>query len=155
MEDISIRRLFPLFGKKRMLVYYVSNTVVLKREVNWVIEFNTNEPIYIQIKRFLEKKIISGEYVGEFKMASVRELAGELKVNPNTIQRVYTELEGDDLIYTKRGIGKFVTSDKKIINNLRIDISKELIKKFIKDTKELGFSKEEILEACNDFYEEV
>lgn len=120
-----------------------------------MIEFNTNEPIYIQIKRYLEKKIISGEYVGEFKMASVRELAGELKVNPNTIQRVYTELEGDGLIYTKRGIGKFVTSEKKIINKLRVDISKELIKKFIKDTKELGFSKEEILEACNNFYEEV
>lgn len=120
-----------------------------------MLEFNTNEPIYVQIKRFLEKKIISGAYEGDFKLASVREMAGELKVNPNTIQRVYTELEGDDLIYTKRGIGKFVTSDKKVINSLRVDMSKEIIKKFIKDTKELGFSKAEIIEACENFYEEV
>ncbi len=121
----------------------------------YLINFNTNEPIYVQIKMYLEKKIISGEYVSEYKLPSVREFASELKVNPNTIQRVYTELEGDGLIYTKRGIGKFVTEDKGIINNLRVNISKEIIKKFIKDTKELGFTKEEIIEACNTFYEEV
>ena len=121
----------------------------------YLINFNTNEPIYVQIKMYLEKKIISGEYVSEYKLPSVREFASELKVNPNTIQRVYTELEGDGLIYTKRGIGKFVTEDKGIINNLRVNISKEIIKKFIKDTKELGFTKEEIIEACNTFYEAV
>ncbi|MGL5414533.1 MAG: GntR family transcriptional regulator [Clostridium sp.] len=120
-----------------------------------MLEFNTNEPIYIQIKNFLEKKIVSEEYKKDYKLLSVRELATELKVNPNTIQRVYAELEGENLIYTKRGIGKFVTSDKEIISEIRMNMSKEIIKKFIKDTKELGFTRDEIIKAYNNFYEEI
>ena len=77
-----------------------------------VLELNTKEPIYLQIIAYMKKKIVSGELKGGERVLSVREYASEVKVNPNTIQKVYNELENQGLIYTQRGIGKFVTEDK-------------------------------------------
>ena len=71
-------------------------------------KINSKEPIYTQIIRYLKKSIVKGELKGGERILSVRECAGELKVNPNTIQRAYTQLEDEGLIYTQRGIGKFV-----------------------------------------------
>ncbi len=118
-------------------------------------EFNSKEPIYIQIKKYIQMRIVSGELKGGDKLQSVREYATQLKVNPNTIQRVYGELEDDGLIMTQRGIGKFVTEDEGTIKNLRKDTSREVLKDFIKNTKGLGLTKDEIFEMINEMYEEV
>lgn len=95
------------------------------------------------------------EFKGGDKLPSVREYATELKVNPNTIQRVYSELEDIKLIYTQRGIGKFVTEDEEVVARLRIEMSKAVILKFIKDTKEMGFNKEELVNLLVENYEEA
>lgn len=118
------------------------------------LEIDSKIPIYIQLINYLKKKIISGELKGGEKMPSVREFAGELKVNPNTVQRVYSELEGINLIFTKRGIGKYVTEDYKIINNIKKEMFTEVIDKFIKDSKELGFSKDEIISNISERFKE-
>lgn len=119
------------------------------------LELTTKEPIYIQIKRYIEMKIISGSLMGGERMPSVREYANILKVNPNTIQRVYTELENDNLIKTQRGIGKFVTNDNEIIHKLKIEKSKEVFKDFIKSTKVIGLNKDEVISLLNEMYKEV
>ena len=77
------------------MVYYLINTEIRYRGEKMDLELTTKEPIYIQIKRHIEMKIISGILKGGQRMPSVREYANELKVNPNTIQRVYFELEND------------------------------------------------------------
>lgn len=110
-------------------------------------------PIYVQIIDYMKRKIISGELKGGDRVPSVREYASELKVNPNTIQRVYTELENEKLIYTQRGIGKFVTEDNAIISRTKKDLFNETIDKFIQDSKELGFSKHEIVTIISSRYE--
>lgn len=76
---------------------------------------------------------------------SVREYASELKVNPNTIQRAYTQLEDEGLIYTQRGIGKFVVDDENKINELRIEMLEDVITSFINESKELGVKKEDLI----------
>ena len=119
------------------------------------LELNSNEPIYIQIKCLLETKILCGEWKGGEKVPSVRELASDVKVNPNTIVKVYSELEKDGLITTKRGIGKFVTEDEKKVCNLKVEASKNKFYEFIKTVKQFGFSKDEILTIIDEMYEEV
>lgn len=119
------------------------------------LELNSKEPIYIQIKRFMKMRIVSGELKGGERLLSVRDYASELKVNPNTILRVYAELENEGLINTQRGIGKFVTEDVENIKELRKQASLDLLKEFIGKSKVLGFSKEEIVELIMEMYEEV
>ncbi|MGG7056665.1 GntR family transcriptional regulator [Clostridium nigeriense] len=119
-----------------------------------VIELNSKEPIYLQIIAYMKKKIVSGELKGGERILSVREYASEIKVNPNTIQKVYSELENQGLIYTQRGIGKFVTEDEEKITALREELFNETIDKFIEDSKALGFRKESILAIISERYKE-
>lgn len=117
-------------------------------------ELNSKEPIYLQIKNYMKLKIVSGNLKEGERLLSVRDYASELKVNPNTILRVYSELESDGLITTQRGIGKFVTEDISKIYNLRKELSLELLKEFITKSKNLGFTKAEIVDLLNEMYEE-
>ena len=75
-------------------------------------------------------------------------------MNPNTIQRVYFELENDKLIKTQRGIGKFVTEDKEIINELKKEKSRDIFREFINSTKVIGLNKEEVISFINEMYQE-
>lgn len=108
-------------------------------------KFDENLPIYIQIMDYIKKKVIIGEIKEGDKLPSVRELSGELKVNPNTISRAYQELEREGFTYTQRGMGTFITEDKDILFNLKKTMAKDIVSKFIYQIKELHFSKEEIL----------
>ena len=98
-------------------MYYIINTLIPARRGDMEFKINSKEPIYTQIIRYLKKSIVKGDLKGGDRILSVRECASELKVNPNTIQRAYAQLEDEGLIYTQRGIGKFVVENKKHINN--------------------------------------
>jgi len=117
--------------------------------------FNDNLPIYIQIMNLLTKRIISGELKGGEKLPSVRELSTELKVNPNTIQRSYQELEREGVVYTQRGMGTFVSEDRKILNELKQNTASSIITHFMQDMSSLGFSKEEIIGLIQDMAKEI
>ena len=107
-------------------------------------KINSKEPIYTQIMRYFKKSIVKGELKGGERILSVRECASELKVNPNTIQRAYTQLENEGLIYTQRGVGKFVVEDKTKINEVRIEMLDEVIVNFINEIKaDCGKAKKE------------
>ncbi|HEL8817354.1 TPA: GntR family transcriptional regulator, partial [Listeria monocytogenes] len=79
------------------------------------------------------------------KLLSVRELATKLEVNPTTIQRAYAELEETEIIYTVRGTGKYLTEDKRRIEQLENDIAKQLTENFISEMSKLGINKEKII----------
>ena len=92
-------------------------------------DFNQNKPIYLQIADSICEKILSGDYLPDDRILSVRELGIALGVNPNTIMRVYEHLQGMDIIYNKRGIGYFVSPNAhdRIIEQQREEfLSKEL-----------------------------
>lgn len=108
------------------------------------IDFNNTTPIYIQLVDLFKSNIISGKYTPGEKIPSVRELAQNLKVNPNTIQKALTELEDIKLIYTERTNGKYVTNDQNIINKLKNLQADELTNKYMQDMKNLGLTIEEI-----------
>lgn len=114
-------------------------------------EFNSNLPIYLQIMDLIKSQVSKGELsIGE-KLPSVRELSKDLKVNPNTIQRVYQELEREEIIYTQRGMGSFITEDVELIKNLKSESVMSLIENFVGEMHNLGYSDGEVIEKVKEF----
>ncbi len=114
-------------------------------------EFNNNIPIYLQIIDSIKQDIVVGKLKTGQKMPSVRELAGILKVNPNTIQRVYQELYREKITYTKRGMGTYVTEKEKTISSLKEEISKKIILDFVEGMNKLGFSNKELIAPLKEY----
>ena len=114
-------------------------------------EFNNNIPIYLQIIDSIKQDIVVGKLKSGQKMPSVRELAGTLKVNPNTIQRVYQELDREKITYTKRGMGTYVNEEEKIISSLKEEISQKIILDFVEGMNKLGFSNEEMINTLKEY----
>lgn len=99
-------------------------------------------PIYMQIMSRIRRRIASENLKPGDRIPSVRELAAEFGVNPNTMQRALSELEGENLLCTERTIGRFVTKDHKLIEQLRIQEAKDASTEFHRQMKALGFSNE-------------
>ncbi|WAM33951.1 GntR family transcriptional regulator [Caldicellulosiruptor morganii] len=119
-----------------------------------MLKFDPNIPVYLQIMEFLKKKIASGKLQPGEKLPSVREMAQMFGVNPNTVQRVIQELERENLIFTERGIGNFVTKNEKVISKMREEMAAKMIEDFISSMNEIGFSNGEIMQLIKKKIEE-
>lgn len=108
-------------------------------------EFDSKKPIYMQIEDLIKLRIIRGDYNPGDKLMSIRDFAGEMKVNPNTVQRSYQNLEDSELIYTERGIGSFITEDLEKIDKYRDKMARKIVKDFIEDIHSIGMELEEVL----------
>lgn len=109
-------------------------------------DFDNDRPIYQQIVEHLELRIVCGEYEPGSKVPSVRELAGDAGVNPNTMQRALAELEHKGLLITQRTSGRFVTEDRELITNMRNDIAQKHTKLYMDTMRGLGYKNAEIIE---------
>jgi GntR family transcriptional regulator len=109
------------------------------------IEFDNNLPIYIQIMNYIKGEIVTGKLKPGDKILSVRELAAELQINPNTVQRTFQELEREEIVETRRGMGRYVTSEEDKIMTIKKEMAKDVLDRFIRGMKELGFEGEDIL----------
>ena len=109
--------------------------------------FDNNVPLYLQVIDIIKKKIISGDYQPGDQLESVRYLAGEFEINPNTIQRALSELENQGLLFSQRTRGRYVTDDTNLIKEERFKMSQVLIEESIKALYDLGFTNEDILDA--------
>lgn len=114
------------------------------------LNFEQKTPIYIQIMSLIKRDIVTKILNPGDKLPSVRDMAAELKVNPNTLQRAYQELERAGITYTQRGMGTFVMEDEKMIAELKKEMSKEIIDNFLIGMKNIGFSIEEILNIVEE-----
>ena len=108
-------------------------------------EFDNNIPIYIQLVELLKIHIISGRLQSGCRLPSVRELALQTQVNPNTMQKALVELEALGLVYTERTNGKFVTEDKKLIEKYKKEYAHKLSSDFFENMLQIGFSKDETI----------
>ncbi len=111
------------------------------------IEFDNNQPIYLQIMNYLKGEIITGKLKPGDKIPSVRELAAELQINPNTVQRTFQELEREEIVETRRGMGRYVTGREETIMNIKKEMAQDILDRFIRGMQELGFQSEEIVTA--------
>lgn len=114
---------------------------------------DSDRPIFIQILERIRMDIISGKYQPGEKLPSVRELAAQAAVNPNTMQRAFAELERTGLVYSKRTSGRFITEDQEMIETLKAQIAKEKIRLFLESMQQLGYGKEQTLSLMREFME--
>lgn len=105
----------------------------------------SDRPIYLQLMEQLRLSIVSGLYRPGDKLPSVRELAQEAEVNPNTMQKALSELERSGLIYAQRTNGRFITEDAVMIKEAREQLAQEQIREFLQKMKSFGYDAEEII----------
>lgn len=116
---------------------------------------DNNRPIYIQIMERIQLDIISGVYKPGDRLPSVRELALQAAVNPNTMQKALSELERSGIVYSKRTSGRLITEDESMLRHLKTRLAQEHILAFLEKMDKLGFSKEEILTLTQEQLKEV
>ncbi|MEG0918759.1 MAG: GntR family transcriptional regulator [Anaerovoracaceae bacterium] len=104
-------------------------------------DFKPGIPIYTQIVEYMQLQIASGKYAPGEKIPSVRELALEASVNPNTMQRALSELERDGLLYTVRTSGRFVTDFDETLNHLKKTMAEKSIGELFLKLDALGIDR--------------
>ena len=117
-------------------------------------EFKDNIPIYLQIKQYLYRQIITGKLKPGKKIPSVRELAVQLTVNVNTVQRALQQMNFEGILYTKRGEGNFVTEDTTLLDKTKRELINEELDKFVHSMNSLGVSDEQILISLSEYLKE-
>lgn len=113
-------------------------------------KLDSDRPIYAQILEIIQMQIISGHYKPGDKIPSVRELAADAGVNPNTMQKALSELERSGLILTQRTSGRTVTEDMELIRKMRDEIARGQVQEFINKMKSMGFDREEVLKILRE-----
>lgn len=117
-------------------------------------KFNDEQPIYQQIISQIKERIVAGEWKAGDKLKSVRELALEAGVNPNTMQKALAELEREGLVYSQRTAGRFVSDNKEKTDRLLEEMTMECIKTFVAQMEKMGYKKEQIIEMLNKYISE-
>ena len=105
--------------------------------------------IYPQLVSIIKRRIVMGVYPAGSKLPSVRELADESGVNPNTMQRALTGLEQEGLVYTQRTAGRFVSEDKSMLDGIKGEEAKSLTAEYYAKLKKLGYSKTQMIDFIN------
>ncbi len=118
-------------------------------------ELDTARPVYLQLIEQIQAGIISGLYKPGDKLPSVRDLAMEATVNPNTMQKALTELERTGLVYANRTSGRYITSDESLIHKLREESALLLVRGFIERMQRHGFTPDETLLYVTNLVKEI
>jgi DNA-binding transcriptional regulator YhcF (GntR family) len=113
-------------------------------------QFNGTEAVFVQIARRLRGEILGGKYQPDEQIPSVRQLALEAAVNPNTMQKALIYLEEEGLLYTRGTMGRFVTTDKTVLEEARKALCRETVRGFLNDAHALGISTEELIELIKE-----
>ena len=103
-------------------------------------------PIWQQLSEQLRRRIVTGTYPPGSRFPTVRELAAEAGVNPNTMQRAITQLEDDALVITNRTAGRTVSSDTAVLEAARRSMAEERVEEFYRDMESLGYARREAAE---------
>lgn len=116
--------------------------------------FKDGQPIYSQIIDQMSMKIASKAYAPGDKIPSVRDMATDAGVNPNTMQRALGELERRGLLYTERTSGRYITKEEEVLKNLHRQLAERYIEELFDNLKKIGMTDKEIIDAVNDWERE-
>lgn len=111
---------------------------------------SSDRPIYVQLLEGLKQRIVTGEYPAGSQLPSVRDLAVQAGVNPNTMQKALSELEREELVYSVRTSGRYVTENALLIESIKKDMAQTAVKGFLMRMAELGLSREETVRLIEE-----
>lgn len=109
-------------------------------------QFDPMRPIFLQLVEQIKERIINKELKPGERLPSVREIAADAGVNPNTVQRAMQELEREGVVNSQRTSGRFLSEEENMIEKIKADLASKHLEVFLSNMKRLGFSKEEIIE---------
>lgn len=118
-----------------------------------IINYKDRRPIYEQVVEKFKELIIKGALEPNGQLPSVRSLAMELSINPNTIQRAYAELERQGYIYSVKGKGSFITADDLLSQQKRNEVYQEL-GRIVLEGKRIGITEEDLISSVKESYKE-
>lgn len=116
-------------------------------------KFSSDKPVYLQIADRIIKKVLSGEYSAGEQIPTVRQIALEAAVNPNTVQHAFSELENEGLIISKGTLGRFVTDDVEVVTACRRRMAEQLVCEFAKNMEQLSITKEQAVTMIEEVME--
>ncbi len=109
-----------------------------------------DRPIYIQLLEQIKLGIISGVLPAGSRLPSVRDLAAEAKVNPNTMQKALDELGREGLVFSQRTSGRFITEDQQLLDQLKTELVTQHLEQFLGQMRSIGLTREEVLTIIKD-----
>jgi GntR family transcriptional regulator len=118
-------------------------------------DLKSDRPIYAQLVEQITFAIVSSQFPPGSKLPSVRDLAQEAAVNPNTMQKALSELERSGLVYAQRTAGRFVTEDTEMIQQVKKELAIEQIERFLEQMRGIGISREELIAIIREKHGEV
>lgn len=113
--------------------------------------FSNDRPVYLQIMDIIKQRIVTGQYAPGERIPSVRDLAEEARVNPNTMQKALSEIERERYLFSLRTSGKFVTEDTALIEQLRSSRYESIIVSFVEEMGKMGIHPEEAITLLQDY----
>jgi len=114
------------------------------------VSFNKRDPIYLQVMRDFKEKIAAGILQPGEKVPSRRELASQYKINPNTVQRAYKEMEAEKLIFTEGNSPSRITEDETILKAVRREWIDQAVTKFVETIRPIDIPLNEVMEMVQD-----
>lgn len=112
--------------------------------------FTSDRPVYLQIAQRIRRSVLSGEYPPGAQIPSVRQLALEAAVNPNTVQHAFSDLENEGIILSRGTLGRYVTDNKEIIELCREEVARQYVQDFLKDLNQLGIPPEHAISMIKE-----
>lgn len=107
--------------------------------------FTSRAPVYLQIVSRIRADILGGVYQADEQIPSVRQLAYEAGVNPNTMQRAFSVLETEELFVTRGTVGRFITTDTAVLDKARETLQHETIARLVEEAQAVGISPDELI----------
>lgn len=116
------------------------------------VKFNNRDPLYVQVIRYFKEQIAKGHYKPGQEIPSRRELASQLKINPNTCQRAYKEMEAEGLIFTEGNLPSRITKDEKVLAKVREELIMEAVYTFVESIRAINVSLDEVIPIVREKY---
>lgn len=119
------------------------------------VKFNNRDPVYVQVVRYFKEQIAKGLFEPGQEIPSRRELAHRLKINPNTAQRAYKEMEEQGLIFTEGTLPSRITKDEGVLKKVRKELIMEAVETFVHSVRTINVPLEEVLQIVREYYEKA
>jgi len=117
------------------------------------LKLNNKEPVYVQAARYVKRKIVLGEAMSGDKLPSRREVAAQLQINPNTVQKAFKLMEDEGYVRTSSTLGSVIYVDDEVRARIETELTSGLVKEFIGSAKEINLSFKRVVELLSELWD--
>jgi len=118
------------------------------------IKLNNKEPVYLQISLYVKRQILLKNAISGDELPSRRELAVQLNINPNTVQKAYKLMEEEGFVVTKGNQGSYIYVDESIYSKIEAELTRDMVAEFIKSAKEIDLSFKRVIDLISELWDE-